>query len=361
MDWERIRKKLELILTAPVTLTFIHEAQIPEERGSSFVQDHQVLFPLYTLEDGRVAAFEVDEGLISQSERSLMELSILAYREQVTIADPHNDEEFAAQQLGQWIVESLHKNIVHTDLPDALAAMNKLYVSKIPLLLYADDSEPGHNSYAELKRLLEAFFDEDIILVPLLEKEWLILASESLVQNAAEDSKDDGPEETQEESLTSLCSGLYEMIASEWVPECHLSVHFPMVPAKSLLAAVTELRETVALGRKFNVGSNIHVSWVLRLERLLSGITEGNKQQFMEQVLKGFDYVIDSETLATLETFFMLDCNVSETAKKLYIHRNTLLYRLDKFKQETGLDVRNFSHAVLVKISLLLYKVTKRK
>ncbi|CRF29116.1 transcriptional regulator%2C CdaR [Mycobacterium tuberculosis] len=69
----------------------------------------------------------------------------------------------------------------------------------------------------------------------------------------------------------------------------------------------------------------------------------------------------DPETMTTLEHFFQLDCNVSETAKKLYIHRNTLLYRLDKFKQETGLDVRTFHHAVLVKIAMLLYKVTKRK
>ncbi|GJM80639.1 hypothetical protein HMSSN139_31350 [Paenibacillus sp. HMSSN-139] len=55
-----------------------------------------------------------------------------------------------------------------------------------------------------------------------------------------------------------------------------------------------------------------------------------------------------------------MDCNVSETAKRLYIHRNTLLYRMDKFKQETGLDVRTFNDAVLVKLELLLYKVTKR-
>lgn len=52
---------------------------------------------------------------------------------------------------------------------------------------------------------------------------------------------------------------------------------------------------------------------------------------------------------------------MSETAKKLYIHRNTLLYRLDKFKNETGLDVRTFHDAVLVKLALVLYKVTKRK
>ncbi|MFD2881944.1 PucR family transcriptional regulator [Paenibacillus rhizoplanae] len=65
--------------------------------------------------------------------------------------------------------------------------------------------------------------------------------------------------------------------------------------------------------------------------------------------------------LLTLETFFEMDCNVSETAKKLYIHRNTLLYRLDKIKQETGADVRSFGDAAIVKLAMLLYKVTKKK
>ncbi|MNC73523.1 Purine catabolism regulatory protein [compost metagenome] len=81
----------------------------------------------------------------------------------------------------------------------------------------------------------------------------------------------------------------------------------------------------------------------------------------MDHILRGIDHVLDQEMLSTLENFFALDCNVSETAKKLYIHRNTLLYRLDKFKQETGKDVRTFNDAVLVKTALLLYKVTKRK
>jgi DNA-binding PucR family transcriptional regulator len=71
--------------------------------------------------------------------------------------------------------------------------------------------------------------------------------------------------------------------------------------------------------------------------------------------------VLDSETLMTLEQFFAMDCNVSETAKKLYIHRNTLLYRLDKFKNATGIDVRSFNDAVLIRVALLLYKVTKKK
>jgi DNA-binding PucR family transcriptional regulator len=115
------------------------------------------------------------------------------------------------------------------------------------------------------------------------------------------------------------------------------------------------------IGRAFHIGTNLHLPWLLQMEKLIYHIPEEHKADFLEKVLRHIDVVMDAETLTTLEQFFSLDCNVSETAKKLYIHRNTLLYRLDKFKQETGLDVRTFNHAVLVKIALLLYKVTKRK
>jgi sugar diacid utilization regulator len=359
MDWEQIEKKLESILNAPIQMIQLHDVLTPDDKRNSFIMDHSLLFPLFE-HNGTVTAFEVDEGLISQSERSLMELMINAYKEQGRTMD-FSDEEGKAQQFGMWIIDQIHKNMLNTDLPDALTSNNALYTTKIPLLLYGDDSDNRTESYAELKKLLETFFDEEIILVPLMDNEWLILASESLVGSGSDETKEEEDEETIEEALSSLCSGLYEMMASEWVGECHFAVHYPMIPAKALLTTVMELRETVALGRKYNLGSNIHLAWMLRLERLLNGISESNKQQFMEQVLKGIDHVLDVETLTTLDMFFLLDCNVSETAKKLYIHRNTLLYRLDKFKQETGLDVRNFSHAVLVKITLLLYKVTKRK
>jgi len=85
------------------------------------------------------------------------------------------------------------------------------------------------------------------------------------------------------------------------------------------------------------------------------------KGAFLRHTLPIKGNALDPETLATLEIFFEQDCSVSETAKQLYIHRNTLLYRLDKFKQETGLDVRTFRDAVLVRIAISLYKVTKRK
>jgi len=154
---------------------------------------------------------------------------------------------------------------------------------------------------------------------------------------------------------------LYEMLANEWGGEYHLAIDYPFKPAKSLLATMLQLRESIMLGRTFHVGTYIHLPWELRLEKLLHLVQDKEKTKFMDQVLRGTDHLLDAETLMTLEHFFSLDCNVSETAKKLYIHRNTLLYRLDKFKQDTGLDVRTFNHAVLVRLALLLYKVTKRK
>jgi sugar diacid utilization regulator len=184
---------------------------------------------------------------------------------------------------------------------------------------------------------------------------------ESLLQAGSDVSKGDGEEEVLEDSLASLCEGLHEMLASEWIGECHLSVSYPIRPSKSTLQTVVRLREAITLGQTYHMTDYIHLPWKLQLEKLLHWIPEEEKTEFVERVLKRMDALLDLEMLTTLEQFLALDCNVSETAKRLFIHRNTLLYRLDKFKQETGLEVRNFRQAVLVHIALLLYKVTKRK
>ncbi|MBB6024561.1 DNA-binding PucR family transcriptional regulator [Paenibacillus sp. JGP012] len=105
---------------------------------------------------------------------------------------------------------------------------------------------------------------------------------------------------------------------------------------------------------------HIHLPWELQLEQLVASISEKQRLRFIQEIGKGTLLFDDSETLATLEIFFSLDCNVSETAKRLFIHRNTLVYRLDKIKQEIGYDVRHFKSANIVQLLLLMYKVTKK-
>ena len=64
----------------------------------------------------------------------------------------------------------------------------------------------------------------------------------------------------------------------------------------------------------------------------------------------------DSEMILTAEEFLKNDLNFSETSRKLYLHRNTLVYRLDKIQKATGLDIRKFSDAVTFRLITLLYK-----
>ena len=70
-------------------------------------------------------------------------------------------------------------------------------------------------------------------------------------------------------------------------------------------------------------------------------------------------YDFDEETLITINKFFENNLNVSETSRQLYIHRNTLVYRLDKLQKSTGLDLRVFEDAITFKIALMVVKYMK--
>ena len=68
---------------------------------------------------------------------------------------------------------------------------------------------------------------------------------------------------------------------------------------------------------------------------------------------------LDEEMLATINKFFQNSLNISETSRQLYIHRNTLVYRLDKLLKTTGLDIRVFDDAITFKIALMVAKYMK--
>lgn len=267
-------------------------------------------------------------------------------------------DEQQAVQFGHWIMERIQERDLQAQVPDTFTWKSKLFQSVVPFLLAAESTHRETSSYSSLFKLLKSYFGGDITVVPLTEKEWLILVPEGLTEpNEADEDVDH--KESLEEMLTSYCLGLHELLVAEWVGESHLSVGYPSSPIVGLPSIVSQLRETIYLGRTFHVEDTIHLPWEVHLEQLVYSIPDEVRKQFMKRVVTKNDSFTDTETLATLETFFAHDCSVSETAKRLYIHRNTLLYRLDKIKQETGLDVRAFSDAVLVKLILLLYKVTK--
>jgi len=341
MELELLRTKLEAILDKKVTA---HEAALVPAPGVE----------TFAAEDGVIAV----HGELTETERNLIALLLeQGRRTERKGKGGAVDEELQSALLSAWLLERLDHGDHDAALPDALARWPKLGGVKLPLLLYGEYSERQTSAvYDELKKLLKSFFEADVVLVPLHAKEWLILADETLLAQER-----DGEEETLEDAISALASGLQDMAANEWVGECHVAATYPVSPGTSLVQTAAALRETVELGRAYRVSSYIHMPWELRLETLLDAAPRKAKLRFLEGVLRRAEPAFETEMLLTIEAFFAENCNVSDTAKRLYIHRNTLLYRLDKFKQETGMDVRDFDHAVLVRLALMLYKVTKRK
>lgn len=298
--------------------------------------------------------FRIDDDRLESSIRQLTALLV-----QSVSMDPEGisqKAESGVQQLGHWLAEQLEHGESPQELPDTLVLKSRLFTEMIPFLLICEGAQNTLGGYEELHQLLSTFLEREVLVVPLHGREWLLLVDRLDVLEVSEEREE---EESDRELLEAFGLGLYELIASEWTGIFNLSVSEPLQPAHGLVAALRLLRESVYLGKTFHVTRHVHLPWELGVERLMYGIPAGQRERFMEE-FEGLDAILtDSETLTTLETFFQMNCNVSETAKRLYIHRNTLIYRLDKVKQETGLDVRNFGDAVLMRLAVLLDKVTK--
>ncbi|KWX74876.1 PucR family transcriptional regulator [Paenibacillus jilunlii] len=364
MDSEVLRQKLEQLTgkrTGIKQLGRQHSASLfgigAEEQDQPVVHEGHLWVPLYE-NDGRITAIWLELDGLTPMEVKLVNYAARNFAVALKATGLKEEGEIEARQLSGWLNAQLEQEKNEAEIPDEMTLKGRLVGEMIPFLLVSENVHNPQVTYRSLMKLLRSYFENEILLIPLQEKEWLILARKELLTGG--DDKED-EEESADDLLAQTCMGLHELIASEWVGVFHLAVAPAIIPVKGLTGSVALLRETIILGRIFQVGDYIHLPWELHMERLVNSIPDDRRRQLLGQIGDYTSVLADKEMLLTLETFFEMDCNVSETAKKLYIHRNTLLYRLDKIKQETGADVRSFGDAAIVKLAMLLYKVTKRK
>jgi carbohydrate diacid regulator len=114
------------------------------------------------------------------------------------------------------------------------------------------------------------------------------------------------------------------------------------------------------VGKIFYEERDIVSYHTLGIGRLIYQLPPNLCKLFIEEIFGGeVPAELDEETLVTIKTFLENNLNVSETSRQLFVHRNTLLYRLEKLEKLTGLDIRVFDDALTLKIALMVVKYVK--
>ena len=126
---------------------------------------------------------------------------------------------------------------------------------------------------------------------------------------------------------------------------------------RELADSYKEAQTAIEVGKVFDNEKSIINYENLGLGRLIYQLPTTLCEIFLSEVFKKNSIdSLDQETLFTINKFFENNLNVSETSRKLFVHRNTLVYRLEKIKKLTGLDLREFDHAIVFKVALMVKK-----
>ena len=126
---------------------------------------------------------------------------------------------------------------------------------------------------------------------------------------------------------------------------------------RDLAKSYKEAQIAIEVGKVFDTERRIINYENLGIGRLIYQLPTTLCEMFLQEVFKKNPIdALDQETLFTINKFFENNLNVSETAHKLFVHRNTLVYRLEKIKKLTGLDLREFDDAITFKVALMVKK-----
>ena len=149
----------------------------------------------------------------------------------------------------------------------------------------------------------------------------------------------------------------YDQIIDVLMSDLYVNINFFVGPFKEDLKEINHHFETLSNDAKtvFGYTNKPVVTYVDAIPYLLIHQTEPElREEISKTILQ--EYLDDEDTLKMLETFVQCNLNISETAKELYMHRNSLQYRLDRFLERTGIDVRQFQHAMPVYLAMLARK-----
>ncbi len=162
--------------------------------------------------------------------------------------------------------------------------------------------------------------------------------------------------------LEKLAGSIVDTLSSEFYTHCTVGIGTVVTGVKDLSRSFKEAQSALEVGKVFDTERSIISYDNLGIARLIYQLPITLCEMFLKEVFKKSSIEsLDQETLFTIQKFFENSLNVSETSRKLFVHRNTLVYRLEKIKKLTGLDLREFEDAIVFKVALMVkrYLVSK--
>lgn len=157
--------------------------------------------------------------------------------------------------------------------------------------------------------------------------------------------------------LNGIAKEISDVIAAEVLEFVSIGIGAVVYNLKDIERSYKAAVNALEIGEIFANKHKIYAYSNLGISRLISSVPIGKCKAFLNEVLS--DRVlneIDEETLNSIQTFLDCDMNIALAAKSLYVHRNTMVYRLDRLQKQTGLDARKFEDAMLFKIAMMIHK-----
>ena len=159
------------------------------------------------------------------------------------------------------------------------------------------------------------------------------------------------------EELERTADHIQKSLEKDLGVRCVVGIGSPVHHLRELADRYKEAQTAIEVGKVFDTEKTIISYESLGIGRIIYQLPTTLCEMFLAEVFKKNPIEsLDQETLYTINKFFENNLNVSETSRKLFVHRNTLVYRLEKIKKLTGLDLREFDHAIVFKVALMVKK-----
>ena len=162
--------------------------------------------------------------------------------------------------------------------------------------------------------------------------------------------------------IEKLARSIADTLCTEFYAKVAIGIGTAVDNIKDLARSYKEAQTAIEVGKVFDTEKTVISYENLGIGRLIYQLPTTLCEMFLQEVFKyGSLESLDHETLMTIQCFFENNLNVSETSRKLFVHRNTLVYRLEKIRKLTGLDLREFDNAITLKVALMVkrYLTTK--